>query len=168
MEAPTSGYMEINIDGAFWEQEKKGAWGFVVRDDRGQVALAGSGSLGLVCDALTTETHGCIAALQAAADWGLQSLILESDSKILVKALQTNEYDRAREGMLFREAKFIMAMNFSSATVIHTPRSCNSLAHSLARIGRSRDPNDPAVWAHPLPDFVKDLLGRDLIDPRIN
>ena len=37
----------------------------------------------------------CIAGLQAASDWGMQHVILETDSQILVKALRTEEYDRA-------------------------------------------------------------------------
>jgi hypothetical protein len=60
---PPEGIWKINVDGAFWEQEKKGAWGFVVRDDQGHAALAGAGSLETVYDALIAESHACIAAL---------------------------------------------------------------------------------------------------------
>jgi len=72
--------------------------------------------------------------------------------------------------MLFREAKFIMAMSFSPVVVGHLQRSCNSLAHDLAHFGRNRDPDDPAVSVsiYPLPDFVNALLIRDLTEPRIN
>ncbi|RLN35527.1 hypothetical protein C2845_PM03G26260 [Panicum miliaceum] len=118
---------------------RKGAWGFVVRATLGTAALAGAGSLEAICDALTAEVYACLAALQAAADQGLQNVILETDSQILAKALQSDDYDRARSGMLFREAKYIMAMNFNSVVVVHAPRSCNSVAHELARLGRDRD-----------------------------
>ena len=40
-----------------------------------------------------------LAALHAAADQGLQDVILETDSQILVKALQSDMYDRARGGI---------------------------------------------------------------------
>ncbi|RLN29958.1 hypothetical protein C2845_PM05G12440 [Panicum miliaceum] len=166
-EPPPGGTWKVNVDGAFWEQEKKGAWGFAVRDDQGHAALAGSGSLEVVNDALSAESHACIAALQAAADHGLHNIILETDSTILVKALQTDAYDRARDGMLFREAKYIMAMNFSSVVVAYAPRSCNSLAHDLAQFGRNRDPDDPTVWEHPLPDFVNDLVVRGRTEPLV-
>ena len=126
---PPEGTWKINIDGAFWEQEKKGAWGFVVRDELGHATMAGAGSLETVCDAQTAESHACLAALQAAADQGLQNVILETDSQILVKALQSDMYDRARGGMLFREAKFTMAINFNSVVVVHAPRSYNRVAH---------------------------------------
>ena len=76
---PPQGTWKINIDGAFWEQEKKGAWGFVVRDELGHATMAGAGSLETVCDAQTAESHACLAALQAAADQGLQNVILQTD-----------------------------------------------------------------------------------------
>jgi len=136
---PPEGSWKINVDGAFWDREKKGAWGFVVRDDQGNAVLAGAGSLMSISDALIAETHACIAALQAAADHGLQNIVLESDSLILVRALQSDLYDRARGGMLFREAKYIMAMNFNTVIAVHTPRSCNVVAHTLAQFGGVRD-----------------------------
>ena len=77
-------------------------------------------------------------------------------------------YDRARGGMLFREAKFTMAINFNSVVVVHAPRSYNRVAHEFARLGRGRDPDHPAVWMHPLPDFVTMVLLRDITDPEVN
>ena len=139
-----------------------------MRDELGHAAMAGAGSLETVCDAQTAESHACLAALQAAADQGLQNVILETDSQILVKALQSDMYGRARGGMLFREAKFTMAINFNSVVVVHAPRSYNRVAHELARLGRGRDPDHPAVWMHPLPDFVTMVLLRDITDPEVN
>ena len=102
-----------------------------MRDELGHATMAGAGSLETVCDAQTAESHACLAALQAAADQGLQNVILETDSQILVKALQSDMYDRARGGMLFREAKFTMAINFNSVVVVHAPRSCHCVAHEF-------------------------------------
>jgi len=68
-----------------------------------------------------------------AANQGMQHVMVETDSQTLVKALQTDEFDRAQGGVLFREAKFLMATMFSSASVVHVHRSCNSVAHELAR-----------------------------------
>ena len=69
----------------------------------------------LVTDALCAEAHACVAALNAVAEMGMQSIILETDSQILVKALTTEGHDRALGGVLFREAKFILATMFNSA-----------------------------------------------------
>jgi ribonuclease HI len=37
---PPTGVLKINTDAAFRETEKKGAWGFVIRDCDGQEVLA--------------------------------------------------------------------------------------------------------------------------------
>ena len=102
-----------------------------------------------------------------AANQGMQHVMVETDSQTLVKALQTDEFDRAQGGVLFREAKFLMATMFSSASVAHVHRSCNSVGHELARAGRIRDLDHPAVWVHPLPDFVNALLVRDSAEPLV-
>ncbi|RLN07311.1 hypothetical protein C2845_PM11G03640 [Panicum miliaceum] len=96
----------------------------------------------------------------------MQHLMVETDSETLVKALQTDVLDRSQGGVLFREANFLMATMFTSVTVVHVHRSCNSVAHELARIGRSRDLDHPAVWMTPLPEFVNVLLVRDSAEPR--
>jgi len=143
------------------EKEVSGAWGFVIRDDQCTAVMAGARKLAVVTDALCAEAHACVAALQAAAGQGMQNIILESDSQTLVNALQTTEYDLAPRGVLFREAKFMWAIMFSSTSVVHAYRSCNSVAHALARFGRERDPDHPIFWMHPLPSLVNNLLVRD-------
>ncbi|RLM86506.1 hypothetical protein C2845_PM04G09260 [Panicum miliaceum] len=74
----------------------------------------GAGRLAVVSDALCAESHACIEALQIATNRGMHRVIVETDSQILVKALRSDEMDRAPSGVLFREAKFIMATLFSS------------------------------------------------------
>jgi hypothetical protein len=38
-----------------------------------------------------------------------------------------------------------MATTFASSSVIHVSRLCNSAAHEVAGLGRSRDPDHPTV-----------------------
>jgi ribonuclease HI len=156
---PPPDVSKINVDAAFWMEELAGAWGFVIRDSDATAALAGAGRLAVVSDALCSETQAYRAALEAAASQGMQHIILETDSQILVKALQTNEHDPSRGGVLFREAKFVLATMPSSWSIVHVIRSGNSVAHDLARLGRGRDPDHPIVWMHPLPAVCKRLAG---------
>ena len=38
-------------------------------------------------------------------------------------------------GVLFREAKFLMSLNFSRADIVRVPRYCNRGAHDFAHVG---------------------------------
>ena len=95
---------KINVDAAFSEKDLGGAWGFVVRDHHSRAVLAGAGRIAVVSDALCAEAHACIEALMVAANQGMQHVMVETDSQILVKALQTDEFDRAR-GVCYSEKR---------------------------------------------------------------
>ena len=165
---PPPDIWKINVDAACWAKEMDGAWGFVIRDHHGSAVLAGAGRLEVVCDALCAESHACIEALQVAADHGMQRVIVETDSQTLVKALQSDVMDWAPSGVLFREAKFIMATSFTSVEILYVLRSCNFVAHGLTRVGRRRDLGYPALWMNPLPALVNDLLMRELAESQVH
>ena len=85
--------LKINMDGAYSQREKKGAWGFIVRDHRGAVVMAGAGRINMLHDALSAEAQACLAALYATIDKGISQILLETDSSIIVEALQSCSYD---------------------------------------------------------------------------
>jgi len=59
----------------------------------------------VVSDALCAEAHACIEALMVAANQGMQHVMVETDSQILVKALQTDEFDRAQGGCVIQRSE---------------------------------------------------------------
>ena len=72
---------------------------------------------------------------------------LESDSKILVKALNSTDYDQSPLGVLFREEKFLISTHFGCVEVSCVPRSCNGCTHAaLARLGMSWDTGQSCIW----------------------
>ncbi|RLN16712.1 hypothetical protein C2845_PM02G22000 [Panicum miliaceum] len=101
---PQAELLKVNFDGAFVAQEKRGSWGFVVRDENGQAVLVGAGNLQAMHDALCAEADACLAALIATMNHGMSNIVFESDSLVLVDALKTNKYDQSPGGPLFREA----------------------------------------------------------------
>lgn len=127
--------------------------------------LAGSRCLPAVVDALTAEGEACLAALVAAMEKGISNVLNETDSMNLVSALQSNNYDQAPGGVVFRETRHMVDLHFHVVGIPYVPRSCNRCAHELARSGLNRDPDHPCIWDDPLPSFVSDLVGRDLTDP---
>ena len=115
------------------------------------VVMAGAGRINVVHDALRAEVQACLATLYATIDQGISHILLETNSSILVEALQSCSYDFSANGVLFREAKFLMSLNVSRADIVHVPRSCNRGAHDLAHVGLNWDPDRSHVWIDPLP-----------------
>ena len=99
-----------------------------------------------------------MAALEAALNRGISRVIIETDLTNLVSALHSNAYNQAPGGAIFSEARGVLEMHFDHVIFSAIPRACNRVAHELARIGLSRDPDLPSVWEDLLPDFVTTLV----------
>jgi hypothetical protein len=162
---PPPDVIKINIDCAFCVKERKGAWGFVICDSAGQGALAGFGNLPAVHDSLTTEAEACVEALNTSMAVGISQIIVEKDLTNLVVALQSSSFDLAPGGVIFREARRLLELDFALRCIVFVPCTCNRCAHELARLGLARDPDAPIIWNDPLPSFVNSLVDRDFTDP---
>ncbi|RLN16079.1 hypothetical protein C2845_PM02G03340 [Panicum miliaceum] len=158
---PQAELLKVNFDGAFVAQEKRGSWGFVVRDENGQAVLAGAGNLQAVHDALCAEAEACSAALTATMNHGMSNIVLESDSLVLVDALKTDKHNQSLGGPLFREARAEMRLSFAVAHINFRPRSCNMVAHELARLSLSWDPGQSMV-ERSTPKVCNSSVSRDL------
>jgi hypothetical protein len=107
----------------------------------------------------------CAEAIQAANDWGMDKIELESDSLTLVNALNSTEFDLAPEGILFRDIKSFIRLNFISVQVCFAPRSCNKAAHSMAALGASQLlPRQ--VWHDEVPTSVNSVVINMLAESR--
>lgn len=93
--------LKINCDGAFNAADGTGGWGFVIRDSEGDVRGSGAGWIRNAATATRAEAEACAAALQAASEWGMVNVEVESDCQVLVKAVKSKDYDLAQEGMVF-------------------------------------------------------------------
>jgi hypothetical protein len=111
---PPEGLLKANYDDSFFSESKKGGWGFIIRDHQGKAISAGSGSILAVHVVECTEAQACVAALQAASNQGIPRLILETDSMVTVKALQSDEMDLCPTSVLYREARDLIRLCFIS------------------------------------------------------
>ncbi|KAF8772636.1 hypothetical protein HU200_005600 [Digitaria exilis] len=163
---PPMHLLKVNIDGDFFEKEKTGGWGFIVRDGDGHALLAGSGRLQAVQDALCAEAQAGLAALQALRTNGMLQCQREPDSLCLVNALQSEAYDNAPGGVFFMEMRDMIRFDFESVEVLYVPRSYNYVAHELARFSVGGDLDQFVIWTDPLPAFVIEYLGARLVASR--
>jgi hypothetical protein len=62
---------------------------------------------------------------------------LESEAQNLVRAVQSTTFDLALEGVVYRDIRSFVSLNFSSVSFLYSPKVCNKVAHALAAIGAS-------------------------------
>ncbi|KAE8767506.1 hypothetical protein D1007_61128 [Hordeum vulgare] len=106
--------LKINTDGAFSENPRRGGWGFVIRDSARVVAGSGAGKMAFPMDAVHIEPEACIQGLTTAMNWGMTRVVVETDSKVLVDALNKEEYDRSHIDVIVRDAQMLAGLNFSN------------------------------------------------------
>jgi ribonuclease HI len=162
--APEHDYIKFNTDGAFFSEPNQGGWGFIARDSQGLFRGAGAGKMPAVTSAAQAEAFACIQALQAAADWGLMKLILETDSTNMVRAIETKEFDRVPEGVLYRDIKVFIQLNFQFVHVVSCRRNCNKVAHDLANAG-ARGAEPCRLWLDDVPEDVMMLVASESAMP---
>nr|POE60971.1 hypothetical protein CFP56_74192 [Quercus suber] len=71
-------------------------------------------------------------ALELTIELGFDNITLEGDSEVLIKSLAKGGNSLAHYGHLLADIRMLMA-RFSSLSLSHVRRHCNSLAHALAR-----------------------------------
>jgi ribonuclease HI len=122
----------------------------VIRDCDGSVRGSGAGLLTHVTSAAQAEGQACTEALQAAGDWVMLHIHIETDSMNLVRAMQTSDFDLAPEGVIYRDLRVFLRLHFSSVIISHVSRNCNKLAHALAAYGAGRQ-SARGLWLDALP-----------------
>jgi ribonuclease HI len=142
----------------------RGGWGFVARDATGVVLGSGAGHIQHASSAIVSEAAACGEALMATVQWGMGNIILETNALNLVKALTSTNYDLAPEGIIYRDLRSFLYLNFVSVKVVFVPRSCNKVAHEIAALGASQQ-DVRKLWMNTVPDAVSLVLASKFASP---
>jgi hypothetical protein len=89
---PEPGVLKVNSDGAFDRKTNSGGWGFIIRDEHGDMIHAGAGAEPFLQNALHAELIGCVEGATTAARLGISQLILETDATQVKAAAEGEEY----------------------------------------------------------------------------
>lgn len=143
---PGDDRLKVNIAGSFFQVSSSGGWGYVIRDSNGLVISSAAGRLDHVRSALQAEAEACLQTILAAHDMGVEEVVPEFDALLLVQAINSDDYDRAENGVLFKEIKVLLPSCFRSFYVKHCPRACNKVANALASFGSKLVHLPLAVW----------------------
>ena len=84
---PPRSLFKINVDGAIATATKKAGVGVIVRDELGRVEAAMCRNLNATLGAIKTESKAIEAGLLFTQDIGIRDIVGESDSLVMVQAL---------------------------------------------------------------------------------
>ena len=129
---PDHDHVKINVDGALFSKENRAGIGVVIRNEASLVLASLSQQIPLPATVLEVETLAARRALEFAAEIGVNKVILEGDSSILIKALQGRNHSLAQFGHIAEDVKYI-ASCLQHCMFSHVLRHCNKVAHALAR-----------------------------------
>ena len=149
----------MNFDGAVFREDDSAGVGAVVRDEKGFIVAAMVEKIPLPYSITAVEVLAAIRALRFAGDIGLESFILEGDSKITIDALVGNNVEHAEFGNLFEEAKWLSS-RFGDVSYNHVRRQGIGAAHNSARYARYV--SEYTVWMKDVPPHLSAVIQAEL------
>jgi ribonuclease HI len=158
---PEPGWYKCNADGAFSQETRQGGGGVVLRDHQGAFRAGESLFFPHVSDPERAELLACHRAVQLAREKGIRKIQLETDCQGAVSKLTGGEMDRSAHGPLVEDIKKLL-QDFEDALVKHVRRTCNEVAHKLAKMGCENKVD--RAWSYVPPGFLVTLLDSDAGD----
>ncbi|XP_065635520.1 uncharacterized protein LOC136070080 [Quercus suber] len=156
---PSNGLLKINFDGASFRAVNKSGIGVVIRNGQGMVLASLSEKLPRAYSPEEVETLVAARAFVFAREIGVDNVVLEGDSSILMSALRREDHDLSVSGLLVEDVQ-LLAGSFSKLLYSHTRRDVNKLAHNLARFAVNI--SSFLVWMESVPSHFNDIYQADL------
>ncbi|XP_024314203.1 uncharacterized protein LOC104582573 [Brachypodium distachyon] len=128
---PPSGWLKLNVDASYHDDDGRGAWGAILRDHTGTiVGSAWDGSVRCL-GAATTEALAARDGLRSLRHLIRGPLYLESDCIALTRELAQPLHGRSPTSLLAAEI-LDMLRSLDDFCISKTPRSTNTAAHDIA------------------------------------
>ncbi|XP_050386217.1 uncharacterized protein LOC126802611 [Argentina anserina] len=129
--SPPRGRLKLNVDGAFDLSTNRGGVGVVCRDEGGRSIIMLAKSYLYAHSALAMLAEVCTEGLLLgiSQEWG--NIDVESDSYVLVAALNSSRADLSEVGRIIEDCKrYLLAL--PSSSIRHIFREANCVADYLA------------------------------------
>ncbi|GAU35379.1 hypothetical protein TSUD_57280 [Trifolium subterraneum] len=129
---PRSGWSKCNVDASCHYESGRTGWGWCFRNSHGAFIAACTNVSMHKFSTLEGEAMTLLEAIREASFRGWSNIVFESDSKIVVDALQTNHTGVSELSSIFMSIKSLLHCN-SNFEIKFIKRQANMVAHTLAR-----------------------------------
>ncbi|MBA0560509.1 hypothetical protein Golob_017399, partial [Gossypium lobatum] len=134
-EPPSKSQVKVNFDSAFLQPSNKAVLGIITKNYTGLVIGLCSYLIHSVRDLTIVEAYTCLEGAVFAEEIGFSDVIMEGDSRIVIKKLQNHGNDRSA---IWGVINKIIAMSriFWNIEFRSIPREANGAAYAMAAWGR--------------------------------
>jgi hypothetical protein len=157
--APEVGSLKANVDAGWDAHSKDAGLGIIVRDWQGKTILSEWKFIPNCGSAEEAEILACLEGLKHLINLRQWPAVIESDCLRAVQALTTNSPECSRSWALILEGRELLRV-YSEIGIVKAERSCNSVTHVLAQLGKSGFSGSLSLEA---PDCVKELIASDIM-----
>lgn len=148
----------LNIDGGYDEVKGAGSTGAVIRDAGGAFIAASHSYMSHVLDAATTEAAALRDGLLLAQQIGCTRIEIQSDCMEVVQTMHDGGFSATAAVAIYDEIVQLWR-EFGDIAISHCNRSCNLVAHDLARQALLQ--KSAQVWVDDPPPSILNLLVND-------
>ena len=129
---PPDGVFKVNWDAALAKDHSGIGVEVIIRDGKGLVIAALSKTVHARMDPVTIEATAALHVVELCRDVGVQDLILEGDSMVVVKAIESSGQKTQYYGQIIEDIRVVLGSR-RSWRVCHTKREANGVAYGLAK-----------------------------------
>ncbi|XP_045802361.1 uncharacterized protein LOC123895940 [Trifolium pratense] len=129
---PRDGWWKCNVDASFSQASGQTGWGWCIRNSQGVFVAAGTNMSMHKLAIVEGEAMAILEAMRQATSRGWSNIVFESDSKVVVDAIQANHHGIAELSSIILSIKLLLQCN-SNFEIKFTKRQANMTAHTLAR-----------------------------------
>jgi hypothetical protein len=154
---PAANWCKLNFDAGFSKEHNLGSWGAVLRDENGKPLLTAWGRIDHCQNAEMAEAIVGVQSIKAILPICVKPVHIENDYAEVIGALKTEAFDKSAISVLIREMRELLNL-VPDFVISKVDRANNSVAHELAKLGRSED---GIVIRDAAPACVAGLIMRD-------
>lgn len=133
---PPHGILKLDVDEAVFHDQHKARVDILLRDDKGEVVMAASKKECKVNDPIEIELLAMFRELQLCIQWDIPDIILESDSLLMVQALQAEGESLFVLGNLIKETRELRSLVIKNKKIkgVNIPKNIDEMVSSLSCI----------------------------------